>query len=77
MDQKIEILEWKWKIINMDFIRCLPKSCRQHDYVWVIADGMSKSANFLPVKTTHLAEDYADLYIQEVIRLNGVPVSNI
>ncbi|WMV30634.1 hypothetical protein MTR67_024019 [Solanum verrucosum] len=52
-------------------------SRRQHDSIWVIVDRMTKSAYFLPVKTTHSVEDYARLYIQEVVRLHGVPVSII
>ncbi|WMV45269.1 hypothetical protein MTR67_038654 [Solanum verrucosum] len=35
---------------------------------------MTKLAHFLPVKTTHSAKDYAKLYLQEVVRLHGVPV---
>lgn len=64
-------------MINMEFITGLPRSQRQHDSIWVIVDSMTKSAHFLPVRTTYLAEDYAKLYIQEVVRLDGVPVSII
>ncbi|WMV18729.1 hypothetical protein MTR67_012114 [Solanum verrucosum] len=35
---------------------------------------MTKSAHFLPVKNTYSAEDYDRLYIQEIVRLHGVPV---
>ncbi|KAH0637697.1 hypothetical protein KY289_037612 [Solanum tuberosum] len=77
LTQNIKILEWKWEVINMDFITGLPRSRRQHDSIWVIVDRMTKSAYFLPVKTTHSAEDYARLYIQEVVRLHGVPISII
>ena len=38
---------------------------------------MTKSAHFLPLKTTNTAEDYAKLYIQEIVRLHGVPISII
>ncbi|KAH0776371.1 hypothetical protein KY290_007782 [Solanum tuberosum] len=55
----------------------LPRSRRQHDSIWVIVDRMTKSAHFLSAKTTHSAEDYARLYIQEVVRLHGIPVSII
>jgi len=61
----------------MDFIIGLPRSPKQHDCIWLIVDRMTKSAHFSPVKTTHSAEDYAKLYIQEVERLHGVPVSII
>ncbi|WMV14317.1 hypothetical protein MTR67_007702 [Solanum verrucosum] len=64
-------------MINKDFITGLPRSRRQHDSIWVIVDRMTKSAHFLSVKTTNSAEDYAKLYIQEVVRLHGVPVSII
>ncbi|KAH0705906.1 hypothetical protein KY285_010431 [Solanum tuberosum] len=55
----------------------LPRSRRQHDSIWVIVDRMTKSTHFLLVKTTHSVDDYANLYIQEVVRLHGVPVSII
>ena len=28
LDQNIELLEWKWEMINMDFVTGLPKSRR-------------------------------------------------
>ncbi|KAH0778029.1 hypothetical protein KY290_009440 [Solanum tuberosum] len=75
--QRIELPEWKWEMINMDFITGLSRSRRQHDSIWVIVDRMTKSAHFLPVKTTNTAEDYAKLYVQEIVRLHGVPISII
>ncbi|WMV24329.1 hypothetical protein MTR67_017714 [Solanum verrucosum] len=57
-------------MINMDFIIGLPRSRRQHYSIWVIVNRMTKLAHFLPT-----AEDYAMLYLQEVVRLHGVPVS--
>ena len=38
---------------------------------------MTKFSCFLAVKTTNLAEDYAKLYINEIVRLHGVPLSII
>ena len=61
--QNIELPKWKWEVINIDFITRLPRSRRKHDSIWVIVDIMTKSAHFLPVNTTHSAEDYAKLYI--------------
>ncbi|WMV33819.1 hypothetical protein MTR67_027204, partial [Solanum verrucosum] len=75
--QNIELLEVKWEMINMDFIIGFPRSRRHHDSIWVIVDRMTKSAHFLLVKTTHSTEDYAKLYIQEVLRLHGVMASII
>ena len=45
----------------MDFIKILPKSRRQHDSIWVIVDGMTKSTYLLQVNTTHSVKDYAKL----------------
>ena len=44
--QNIELSEWKWEMINMDFITGLPRSHRQHDFIWVIVDRMTKLATF-------------------------------
>ena len=77
MTQDIDIRTCKWDVINMDFITGSPHTRRQHDSIWVIVDIMTKSSRFLAVKTTYLAEDYARLYINEIVRLHGVPLSII
>ncbi|XP_027772660.1 uncharacterized protein LOC114077181 [Solanum pennellii] len=41
------------------------------------AHRLTKSAHFLPVRTTYSAEDYARLYVREIVRLHGVPTSII
>ena len=61
----------------MDFIIGLPRTRRQHDSIWVIVDRMTKSSRFLAVKTIDSVEDYAKLYINEIVRLHGVPLSII
>ncbi|XP_062113714.1 uncharacterized protein LOC133825292, partial [Humulus lupulus] len=67
--------EWKWEDIAMDFVVGLPKTVGQHDSVWVIVDRYTKSAHFLPVKTTYTVEQYAELYVKEIVRLHGAPRS--
>ena len=59
----------------MDFMVLLPKMVDQYDSVWVIVDRFTKSANFLPVKTTYTVEQYAELYIKGIVRLHGTPRS--
>ena len=73
MTQEINIPTWKWDVINMDFITGLARTRRQHDSIWVIVDRMSKPSCFLAVKTTDSVEDYAKLYIDEIVRFYGVP----
>ena len=38
---------------------------------------MTMSSHFLPVKTADSTEDYAKLYINEIVRLHGIPLSII
>ncbi|WMV25057.1 hypothetical protein MTR67_018442 [Solanum verrucosum] len=61
----------------MDFVVGLPRTHRQHDSIWVIVDRFSKSSHFLPVKVSYLAEDYAKLYIKEIVKLHGASLSII
>ena len=61
----------------MDIFVGLPCTRRQHDSIWVIVDRMTKSAHFLPVKVSYSAEDYAKLYIKEIVKLHGAPLSII
>src|SRR5262245_20372142 len=69
------IMCWKWEHISMDFVVGLPKSRRRHDAIWVIVDRLTKSAHFLPMSTTDSLETLSRLYVSEIVRLHGVPVS--
>ena len=75
--QPIEIPQWKWEEITMDFMIGLPKTPKGHDSIWVIVDRLTKSAHFLPVKTTYTAAQYAKLFLDEIVSLHGVPISII
>jgi len=57
----------------MDFVVGMPRTQRHHDAIWVIVDRLSKSAHFLAIKTIFNAEQLAELYIREIIRLHGIP----
>ena len=56
----------------MDFIVGLPKTSKGYDSIWVIVDRLTKSAHFLPVKTTHTAKQYAQLYMNCILSLHGI-----
>jgi hypothetical protein len=73
----LEIPEWKWEHITMDFVVGLPRSPRGRDAIWVVVDRLTKSAHFIPMKTTNSASELVPLYMKEVIRLHGVPKSII
>ena len=59
----------------MDFIDGLPRTRRGHDSVWVIVDRLTKSAHFLPVRSTYNVADLSQLFLKEIVRLHGVPVT--
>jgi hypothetical protein len=71
--QPLLILSWKWEDINMNFIVGLPNTSRHHDSIWEIIERLTKAVHFLPVHTTHRAEKYAEIYIDQVVRLDGIP----
>jgi transposase InsO family protein len=57
----------------MDFVVGLPNTSRHHDSIWVIVDRLTKTAHFLPVHTTHKAKKYAEIYVDQIVRLHGIP----
>uniref|UniRef100_A0A2N9G885 RNA-directed DNA polymerase n=1 Tax=Fagus sylvatica TaxID=28930 RepID=A0A2N9G885_FAGSY len=73
--QPLPIPEWKWEHVTMDFVVGLPRSLKGHDAIWVIVDRLTKSAHFLPIKVNFTLDKLARLYIQEIVRLHGAPVS--
>ena len=75
--QSIRIPEWKWDRINMDFVVGLPLTGRKHDSIWVVVDRLTKSAHFLPVRTDYSLDKLTELYIKEIVRLHGIPISII
>ena len=72
--QPLPIPVWKWDKITMDFVTGLPRTRRQHDAIWVIVDRLTKSAHFLPVSNDDPLDKLAQLYMEEIVRLHGVPL---
>ncbi|KAL4021638.1 hypothetical protein IC575_020444 [Cucumis melo] len=73
--QPLSIPEWKWENVSMDFITGLPRILRGFTVIWVMVDRLTKSAHFVPSKSTYTASKWAQLYMSEIVRLHGVPVS--
>ena len=61
----------------MDFVVGLPKITNGHDAIWVIVDRLTKSEHFLPIKVMYSLEQLANLYMKEIMKLHGVPMSII
>ena len=73
--QLLEVAEWKWEHVTIDFVTHLPRTPQRHDAVWVIVDRLTKSADFLALRMTFTLQIICRLYVQEIVRLHGVPVS--
>ncbi|KOM49767.1 hypothetical protein LR48_Vigan08g059400 [Vigna angularis] len=63
-----------WEEISMDFIVKLPKS-RGYDAVLVVVDRLSKYGHFIPLKHPYSARTIAEVFVKEIVRLHGVPLS--
>ncbi|KAJ9544923.1 hypothetical protein OSB04_024630 [Centaurea solstitialis] len=73
--EQLPIPEWTWEHVTMDFVTKLPRTPKRYDTIWVIVDRLSKSAHFLPMKETYFMERLVKLYISEIVRLHGTPIS--
>jgi len=71
----LDVPEWKWDSISMDFVTSLPNTPRGHDVIWVIVDRLKKSAHFVPINISFLVSQLAEIYIREIVKLHGVPSS--
>lgn len=71
--QPLHIPIWKREEIGMDFIIGLPKIPSGHDSIWVIVDRLTKTMHFIPVRTDYKGNKLAQLYIDNILRLHGVP----
>ena len=71
--QPLPIPSWKWQDLSMDFIVGLPNTSQKHDSNWVIVDRLTKTAHFIPVNTTYPDKKYVEIYLDQIVRLHGVP----
>jgi RNase H-like domain found in reverse transcriptase/Integrase zinc binding domain len=65
-----------WSGITMDFVTDLPPSGPlKFDAIWVIVCHLTKMVHYVPCHKTNTATWLAKAFIQEVIRLHGLPDS--
>ena len=75
--QPLPVAEWKWDHVTMDFVTGFPKTHQGKDGAWVVVDRLTKSAHFLAIRTTDSVLTLSKLYVMEIVRLHGVPLSII
>ncbi|XP_033138989.1 uncharacterized protein LOC117129882 [Brassica rapa] len=72
--QSLPIPQWKWDSISMDFITGLPTAPgRSNNSIWVIVDRLTKVTHLLPMRDTDKVEVLAEMYIDKIVKLHGVP----
>jgi hypothetical protein len=70
--QALQVPEWKWEEIAMDFIVGLSRTQSGYHSIWVIVDRLTKVAHFIPVKTTYSGPQLVELYMSRIVCLHGV-----
>ena len=70
-----DIAHQKWDQVSMDFITHLPLTAAGHDQIMVVVDTLGKLTHFVPCKMTATAPDVAKLYIDEIWKHHGWPLS--
>ena len=75
--QEIQVPTWKWKDINIDFVVGFPRRQNKYDSIWVVVDRLTEFAHFITVKFTYSAQDYARIFIDEIVCCHGIPLSII
>ena len=61
----------------MDFVTGLPITSGGNNAICIIVERLTKSTHFLAIKKTDVADQLAETYIREIVRLHIVPVSMI
>jgi len=60
--------------ISMDFIEGLPKS-NGYSVIMVVVDRLTKFAHFVAVKHPYTASTIAQLFMDNIVKLHGLPNS--
>ena len=66
-----------WDSVSMDFIVGLPPTSAGFNAILVVVDRLTKMAHLMPCKDTTTAEQFAELFFNNIVRLHGIPKSTI
>ena len=72
--QPLPILDKPWLDVSMDFVEGLPKS-HSKDVVLVVVDKLTKFVHFIPLSHPYTVAKVANLYLQHVFKLHGMPTT--
>lgn len=63
-----------WQSVSMDFIGPFPE-VNKRNYLWVVVCRLTSQVHLIPIHTTNTAADLSQIYLQEIVRLHGLPES--
>ena len=63
-----------WQDLTIDFIEGLPKS-EGYNVILVVVDRLTKYAHFLPIRHRYIATTVAQTFLDNVVKLHGLPAS--
>lgn len=72
--QPLPIPKGVWQGISMDFVEGLPKS-EGYTTILVVVDRFSKYAHFFPLKHPFSAQQVAQVIVDNICKLHGMPLS--
>jgi hypothetical protein len=72
--QPLPLPDAPWQGITMDFIEGFPVSDGANS-ILVVVDRLTKYAHFLPLRHPYTAASVAKLFIDNIVKLHGVPLS--
>lgn len=74
--QPLPIPSEPWEMASMDFIDGLPLS-HNYDCILVVVDKLIKYSHFIPLKHPYTASKVADVFVDNIYRLHGMPLTLI
>lgn len=73
--QPVLVPSGPWKQVMLDFVTGLPASTQEFNAILVFTDKFSRMTHLVPTHETCTAEDTAEMFLQHVYRLHGLPQS--